>query len=237
MSRYNPQPRQKSKQLPKRLPKKVISSHIGERDIVGNWLIYCLKGGDYLHDFSPYKNYGTINGAKWVSTKKGWGLKFVGSESNYVEIPDDPSLDMGTGDFTVLVWIKTTNTTDNFKTIVDKGPNNYTGNPHWTVYQNGGSVGYSISDPDNKVEDDTGTINDGRWHYVVVVADRDDNVKLYIDANKVLSQDMTSVGNVSNDSPTRIGGNDNWGRYYTGKVVSVRIVDRVLSESEIRVGL
>ena len=71
--------------------------------------MYHLRGGNHLHDFSPYDNHGTIKaGVAWKDGRYGWALEFNGVEDeSYVNIPYSSELLFGTGDFTVVGWGKT----------------------------------------------------------------------------------------------------------------------------------
>ena len=104
MSWYEPQPKQKPKRLPRRRPIKVVPSGIGDQGIVGNWLMYYLKGGDHLHDFSPEDNHGTIYGAKFVDGRYGWALEFDGTD-DYLSCGNDASLNI-TDTLTVSTWAR-----------------------------------------------------------------------------------------------------------------------------------
>ena len=101
---YEPQPKQKPKRLPRRLPKKVIPSGIGDEGIVGNWLMYYLKGGDHLHDFSPKDNHGDIKGASWKDGRYGWALEFDGTDDE-VDMGDIDAID-GLSECTMAGWVK-----------------------------------------------------------------------------------------------------------------------------------
>jgi len=68
-------------------------SGLEDEGIVANYLVYYLKGGTHLHDFSPYNNHATINGASWKEGRSGWALDFDGVD-DYVEVPADPSLNI-----------------------------------------------------------------------------------------------------------------------------------------------
>ena len=62
-----------------------------------------MKGGDHLHDFSPYDNHGTLkNNPTWKDGSYGWALDFPGSDE-YVEVPDDASFDVS--EITVSIWV------------------------------------------------------------------------------------------------------------------------------------
>jgi len=103
---YSPQLRGKPKRLPRRLPLKTIPSGLGDEGIVGSWLMCYMRGGDHLHDFSPYENHGTLTSANadrpiWVEGRWGWALDHDGVD-DYVEIPTFSTF----SEFTVIVWSK-----------------------------------------------------------------------------------------------------------------------------------
>jgi len=100
MSYFSPKPRQKPKRLPRRKPIKVVPSGIGDKGLVGNWLFYYLKGGDHLHDFSPYDNHGTLkNDPVWKDGRYGWALEFDGVD-DYVLLPSFSTF----SEFTLIIW-------------------------------------------------------------------------------------------------------------------------------------
>ena len=101
--------------------------------------------------------------------------------ANRVETVDDP-LDMGTGDFSLGAWFKTTQT-GVYAWIIDKRVTGAT--------QPGYRLGILSSDQMRaEMNDGTGTIgitspltyNDGRWHHVIAECDRDfKKLVLYLD--------------------------------------------------------
>jgi len=100
---YSPEPRQKPKRLPRRRPIKTVPSGIGDKGIVANYLMYYLKGGDHLHDFSPKDNHGEIFGANWTDEYSPfWALSFDGVD-DYVDTGITDNLQ--TGNFTVFALI------------------------------------------------------------------------------------------------------------------------------------
>jgi len=214
---YYPEPEQDQKRLPKRLPKRELPSHIGDEDIKGNWLVYYVEGGDHLHDFSPYKNHGTIIGAVWASTRKGWALDFGGSD--YVEIPDDPSLDI-TSSLSILGWIYLRET-GNWKGLIWKENSYYTGiqnNDNVIVMFNGTSVG----------EYDT-VFTVGEWAFIGFTWDGS-TVKYIYNGDVVGTESFTgSIDETTND--VYIG--KRFSDYIDGRVSEVRIYKRGLSEAEV----
>ena len=78
-------------------------------NIAGLWS-FDKGSGSTAYDFSDNDNDGTLKPTDseptWVNGFNGKALDFDG-DNDYVEVADDDSLDMGTGDFTVECWIKT----------------------------------------------------------------------------------------------------------------------------------
>ena len=70
----------------------------------------------YVYDFSGEGNNGSCDeGSGYCPTWNVTGGYFAGAfefdgDDDYVEIPEDDSLDMGLKNFTVSLWIKTPNT-------------------------------------------------------------------------------------------------------------------------------
>jgi len=110
MVRYTPQIPLKQARKPSLTPPLIAPSGLGDKGIVANWLFYYLKGDDHLHDFSK-ENHATISGAKWVSTKKGWGLEFDGVD-DYVKTPVNINGSAQSG-VTIMAWIYPTEVSKN----------------------------------------------------------------------------------------------------------------------------
>lgn len=72
--------------------------------LVGYWK-FDEGSGTIAHDSSQYGNNGTVNGAQWVSGVKGTALKFNGA-SDYVSVPDSPSLEISGNQMTAEYWMK-----------------------------------------------------------------------------------------------------------------------------------
>jgi len=225
---YNPSPKRGWIREPRRMPIKVVPSYIGDDGIVGNWLFY-NGGGDVLRDFSRNGNHGTINGAVWRDGPFGWSLYFDGVD-DWVEIPDDPSLDI-TEPVSWGGWART-ETESGIPLIMSKsdGSNYVTFDiriDYGTLVTSGGfydgtwhraAYGWVPSS--------------GEWHFYFVTYDGS-TIRLYVDGVEVGTHDTTAAW------PTGTGslaiGRYEWGgsNYIDGTAKSVRIYDRALSASEI----
>jgi len=220
VSWYSPQAKQSPIRLPRRRPTRVVPSFIGEEGIVGNWLVYYVKGGDHLHDFSGKGNHGAIHGSKWTDERSpSWALDFDGTD-DYVEIPDDPSLDI-TGELTVLLWVYLDASKQNKLTNKDGG----TGTSYKAqVYSD--EKFYFYCDGDRPTPDKTISLNE--WH---LLAGRFDGgtITTFIDGGVDVQGSGFTLS--TNDQPLLIGLFA--GNYLNGKVGGVWVYARALSNSEI----
>jgi len=237
---YNPQPKQRPKRLPRRYPLKTIPSGLGDKNIVGNWLFYYLKGGDHLHDFSPYKNHGDIKGAKWVDGRYGWALDFDGVD-DIVDMGQPSVLtSSGLGDsLTLTCWIKSTQAATASKSYVgmrEEDSNDIYGFvedrgailPYFYIDATGGDVKAYLS---------SHFILDGNWHLLTGVYNGSD-VLFYVDgelkASETTSGELDSVTDAHFTVGSRYHADGDPTQNYAGKIDEVRIYNRALSSSEIQ---
>jgi len=227
LSWYEPKPRQLPKRLPRRRPIKVVPSGIGDKGIVGNWLFYYLKGGDHLHDFSPYKNHGTINGAKWVDGRYGWSLKFDGAD-DWVEVSSDASLNPASTDrLTVSGWFKADSAGSGSIKTVCRRYNQYlfrketSDDLTFYIRASDGSW-YSATIPDADWEF-------GVWYFFAGVYDGE-NVIVYLNDTKYVGDAYT--GEILDQSGTLgIGADDAGANNWNGLLAELRIYDTAKSTS------
>ena len=87
---------------------------------LGGYWSFDDGAGTAASDLSGSGNAGTLtnmdSATDWVAGKRGKALDFDGS-NDYVTMGD--VLDMGTGDFTVSVWVKTTDASGTVRGIVN----------------------------------------------------------------------------------------------------------------------
>jgi len=231
MNWYSPKPRQKPKRLPRRKPIKVVPSGIGDKGLVGNWLFYYLKGGDHLHDFSPYGNHGTINGAKWIDGRYGWALDFNASESDYVEIPSSAGDDLNPSRVTVSMWVYIDSSGQNAG-LLTKGQNSKTSYSYrifvWNTFR------FQILDEegDGAVVEDSEII--GSWTHLVLSYNGSE-LKGYVNGDSVGTASPATPSNLRDETEDVYIGRYHSSDYTVdGKIEEVRIYDRALSAQEIQ---
>ena len=168
-------------------------------------------------------------GPIWTSGKFGNALEFDGID-DYVKVDHATNLQFGLGDFSLEAWFKSSDTTTD-KTIIRKDGNGYyyftlrsSGELQIVVYKspNDATVGYDAD------------YNDGEWHHAVAVADRDENLHLYVDDSEVgTPAPMGLVGNINPTNPLYIGARSPTQQFFNGTIDEVRIFSRALSPEEI----
>ncbi len=212
------------------------------------------------HDTSGYDNPVTTHGDPiWVESGICGGAARLDGVDDYFDCGNTESLHLGTDDFTFEAWIKT-DTRDADVMIVNTGSYGVGYGCFGLAIrkENILSTDYRCREEDNAIAwrarrplptlppiVNRQPINNGRWHHVVVVADRDYNdgiPRLYRDGTEVTEGSAAAGGSlpassivVTNSHPLFVGANSPApGNYYTGLLDEVKIYRRALSTDEIK---
>jgi len=221
---------------------------------IKNNMVLKMNFEENLEDDSKFNNdRGTIHGAHYppvfvegiYETKC---LSFNGqADDSFVMIPDADSLDFGTGDFSISVWLKTGH--DDCYFIEKKAA--YAGytvslfcaSVQLRLCDENGNVGFFL--PIIKIDSDGShppIINDNQWHHVVITVDRDqpDGVIFYIDKVRIpyiqcTGSKITEInGSLSNIYPLYLGCKqyqNGWD--YKGELDSLIFINRVVTADEV----
>lgn len=162
------------------------------------------------------------------------GITFDGSD-DYLEAEAEASLEVGTGDFTIELWLKTSTATAN-EDVINKGAVSVVGYKVETAAD--GTITATIRDSGGEVSVSSASgFNDDEWHHVAIVFDRDGNAQIYVDGAASGSPvDISSYGGaLTNDTrPFRVGcaapSTDHW----LGSVGEIRIYASALVAAGIR---
>src|SRR6266511_3124695 len=202
--------------------------------------------GDIAIDSATNGHTGTIIGAVRVVGKIEGALSFNGS-GDYVFASDAQSggtngagLDIGTRNWTVAAWVNTTSSGMVVTKMGFVGGSNPDG---WgmSVSRNG-TVGAVIHKSGggivNIFSGDGATVNDGQWHHIAVVFDRDGSMTRYADGAPTGAQNsLASLSGQSLDDTKqlRIGARDQAGDeiFFNGRIDDARVYARALSGEEI----
>ncbi|MEC3878975.1 LamG-like jellyroll fold domain-containing protein [Parapedobacter sp. 10938] len=160
--------------------------------------------------------------------------------SSLLLVADHPAFNFGTGDFTVSLWVNTSNTR-RMTVWNESGANGGRDNQAWL------RLGDNTTDRKMRfcVEDGTGGtilnirdgVSDGEWHHVVCV--REGRVsRVYIDGALVREGTASAAKDVSSSQPFKIGAQETGGggsytNYFNGLLDDFLIYGRAFSAQEV----
>ncbi|MCF3109651.1 PKD domain-containing protein [Niabella sp. CC-SYL272] len=155
-------------------------------------------------------------------------------------VTDNPGFNMGTGDFTVSVWIQSSSTV-RMMVWQESGKNGSKDNQAW-MRLNSSATQYTAFNTEDAAGGsflalaDPGNIADGKWYHMVAV--RSGLVtKIYINGQKMAERSSaTGVKDVSNTGDFKIGmqeGSSSFSNYFIGKLDELIVYKRALNDNEI----
>ena len=170
-----------------------------------------------------------------VAQGGGFALEFVESNSTYVVCENTSNLVMGTGDITVEFWCNISNSGAAY--VVHQGAKG-TGTAGYAIFLAGSGEVWSRLANGSARQDVKGSIDveDGTWHHVAVVWDRDGNTSIYVDG-------VLDIATATSYSGTDIQGSDDVyigdkqsgsTQGLTGTLDEIRIWNTALSQSIIQ---
>ncbi|MGD9714826.1 MAG: LamG-like jellyroll fold domain-containing protein, partial [Thermomicrobiales bacterium] len=210
-----------------------------EQGLVGYWKFDEGTNTGAILDSSGHGNTGVRHGGGglvWTGSSlptniafdNPYAMKFDGTD-DYVDAPYNSAIDVGTGDFTVSLWAKTSNKTE-YQTLFSRdNPANGAGIILYTAPTSGvfrtwvGSIALN------------GTIDiaNGSWHHVVLVR-TSGTIKHFVDGAFDVSAAATGNINQSNNNIVRFGKAGDGFYKLNGSLDDVRIYNRALSPAEIK---
>ncbi|MCX6355408.1 MAG: LamG domain-containing protein [Candidatus Aureabacteria bacterium] len=173
-------------------------------------------------------NYGTNSGATINQAGKiGKAYYFDGSNDS-IAVPDAATLDMGTGDFSINVWVKIAAYMACGDGIVGKT----IGDPPYTGFLLRLTTGEkAMVTLNNSSQGGTSDIVDNAWHMLTMVR-TSGSTQLWVDAS---TQGNPVVGtyNLDTSSVMTIGNQPVWGCFLKGLIDELGIWNKALSSSEV----
>jgi hypothetical protein len=204
-----------------------------------------VSGSTSWNDISRGGNNGAlINGPTYSSANNGY-ITCDGT-NDYIEVLDNPSLDFGSGSFTVEYWFRKLQTTTAYDNIW--GPNKWrVGSPgtnEWSVSIGNGTVGtgnnYGFSVEVGSTIYGTGESSDvlslNTWYQIVAIRSGG-SLQTYL--NGILKQNVSPAGFTPSSSINNLGrnlriNNSTADVFYTAADNSIlRIYNRALSATEV----
>jgi hypothetical protein len=186
------------------------------------------------HDRGGLNHGAPEGGVGYGQGRYGPGFDLDGFD-DAVRVSHDASLDLGTGDFTVAYWVRTTQDTGR-GVILDKRVNPPTG---LQVYLLDGAPGIQLADGSATGFTSGHFVADGMLHFVVITVDRDQSGggTINVDGQPVAVFDPSGhQGSLSVTEDLMIGrrtdatGGD---RFFDGVIDELMLFDRVLTPIEL----
>jgi hypothetical protein len=206
-----------------------------QKDLVA-W--YPFNG--YADDKSGKEHGGEVHGSTLTMDRFGQEKKAYHFDgSSYIEVRDHFDMDFNPStSFSIACWIKLENKEGDYMTVLEKAIQNYIG---YGISVGSGKDPYVvftiISDKQEAAlyKPDSPPINDGAWHFVVAIVNREEkSMKLYQDGDLLseLTVDAAREFDLSTNASFKMGKSD-LGYFFKGDLDDVRVYRRVLQEPEI----
>jgi hypothetical protein len=188
-----------------------------------------------IYDGSTYQNDGMfhngMNASSITTGKYGKGLQFDGAD-DYVDLGNDTSLNLGTGDFTFMVWEKShASSYANTTVILGNQPEN----ANWDGYVCGVKntpYFYTVQNGQTTSINGFHDVTDNTWHHLVYVR-KGGNLSLYVDTAFDTGRTGT-VRNITNNKHTCFSYENRADWYhFDGVLDEAQLYSRALGRDEI----
>lgn len=181
--------------------------------------------GNIIHDKSLYGNNLTIYGARWNSSCL-YGRCIYFSGNDYAAVSDNPSLGIGSKNFTIEFWAKTDKLTGE-QNIISKTD----GNAGYRIFFSDDRYSISIKGASTVNVISSASI-DNNWHHYAFVIDRPNNqLRLYKDGEQDPNTGSAGFGNADSSSDFILGKYSS--NYFNGTIDEVVLYDKILPAEEI----
>jgi len=193
------------------------------------------KNDSHVYDVKGV-NHGLITGGALcgnVTGRAGAGCQFDGVD-DYVAVGDQDSLDFGTDDFTIGLWFKT-ELTSAAQFAIQKGATAASIPGYSLALDAAGNLDARIGNGSVRLDlaDKLTNLNDGEWHHVVAVFDRDNEAIFYKDGSSGGTGDISSLDGTSVDTVVGFTISRSGTKKFNGTIDEVAIYNRTLSAAEI----
>ncbi|KJJ85416.1 Pentaxin [Candidatus Omnitrophus magneticus] len=182
--------------------------------------------GNVLDDTGKNNLNGTIHGAEWTGgiTPKTPATSLLFDGNDYIDVGTASSLDPGTNNFSISLWIKT-NVSDNGEYMIYSA--NGTKDVYLEMYQK--RIGLSIG---GNYFLHSANVSDGEWHYITAVMDRDTGIKIYVDGMLETGGNADTT-DLKFTSDVYIGKYSGENYYWNGEIADINVFNRALDNQDI----
>ena len=166
------------------------------------------------------------------TTGVGGGALDFGGANDAVYVADDPELNFGNGDFTVTLWINTTQIPSTSARLIGKLENG--AEPGFVIYtDSSGDINFLVNDTSTGILIKGSGALDGDWHHVT--ARRSGNLfEIYIDGI-LADSTVSSLGSIDNSQSLIMGQSAGGVSDFDGLLDEVRLYGKALSTEDIAI--
>lgn len=179
-----------------------------------------------------------LNGTMTSVTYTSPSFTFSSTPSQ-ISVADSTTLEPGTGDFTVEMWLRYSVIAGQTRTVLSK-TNNGGGEADWSYgfrTSAGGLVYFEVGNGTNSVTSPTSSVTTGVWYQIVGVWTNiaSNSIALYRNGTLISSNSHTFTSVKNSTNPLYIG-NYNGGEFvqqFAGNIGIIRIYNKALSAAEV----
>ena len=187
------------------------------------------NGATTTSDLSNSNHAATFVGNAQISTaqsKFGGSSLYLDGTGDYLTIPTSTSFNLGSGDWTIECWIKTTVTSS--VAILNQSNGSAASNSSWLIWLGGdGKPGIYLTENTgwDKYNINTTVVTDNVWHHVAGVRNGS-SLRMYVDG---VSSSSTDVSNFTVPDSSRVFdvGSQDGSSPYTGYIDQARFTQGV----------
>ena len=180
---------------------------------------------------------GDIIGATWYQNGgvDGYSLEFDGTD-DYVEIPWNTTL-AGADGLSLSIWVYPYSEMDGNENIFSATDEGGSGNPNdWNLFvHDDGEIRFSTDDTSGALGNGEGLHpNTDEWTQIGVSLESDGDATLYFDGDVVDTTSFSTMPKEANEGEVTIGGNEDGGRVWDGRLAFATFWEDPLSDSEMQ---
>ncbi|MBM4177700.1 LamG domain-containing protein, partial [Candidatus Gribaldobacteria bacterium] len=168
-------------------------------------------------------------GATPVEGVMGGALSFNGTDRDYVNIADRPSLRISSGDMTISAWI-------NFAVLLNKSHSIVSKWSPWIFFVSNGRLRFFIrsGSSDYSVFSNTLLLVNKWYHVVVVYTPQDRRATFYLDGKQDGAPTFSVAMNADSTAPLRIGYYGNASTAFQGLIDDVAIYKEAFTVTQVQ---
>jgi len=214
-----------------------VRYHYNRGGPVAHWK-FNEGSGSTAYDSTNNNNDGTLYGematstspgSGWTTGKHGSALSFDGTD-DYVEVPDDASLDFA-NNFTLETWFKI-DTAQNYAGLIQKGGFK-DGYVLWLAGGSGLTPRLSLGNTTDWILNlDASSVSTGQWYHLAVTIDSSRHGVIYLNGTNVGEGDASDDVSSSSGDNLLIG--KSYAEEFNGLIDDVRIYNYARTPEEIR---